>query len=186
MTGNEKDTAVIKELAKEGPSTDGFAAEERANLRRYFVERGGVLFFDDCGANGLVGEQVALELGKVFPDYRLKEIPHNHEIYSLNYQLALPPRRGDVYWGAAGTGGVYQRVSSTFAQQKGISIDSRLAVVYNRKDYMCTMDTAEVNSRARLQDRLSPDVHRFMTNLLVYTMKYGGNTDKSNYQLLSQ
>ena len=166
MTGHDKDVTVIKELVKERPLTDVFTAEKRANPRRYIVERGGVLFFDDCGANGLVGEQVALELGKVFPDYPLKNIPHNHEIYSLNYQFALPLREGNVFWGAAGTGGVYQRVSSKFAYQKGISIDSRLAVVYNRKDYMCTMDTAEVDSRARLQDRRSPDVHRFMTNLL--------------------
>ena len=29
-------------------------------------------------------------------------------------------------------------------------------------------------------------VYRFMTNLLVYAMRYGGNTDRSNYQPLSQ
>ena len=44
------------------------------------------------------------------------------------------------------------------------------------------METSEVDSRARLQDRRSPDVHRFMTNLLVYAMKYGGNTDRSEYK----
>ena len=153
--------------------TDGFIAEERANLRRYIVERGGMLMFGDCGFDGLFAEQIARELRRIFPEYPLKDIPHNHENYSLNYQLALPLRGGNVFWGAAGTGGVYQRVSSKFACQKGISIDSRLAVVYNRKDYMCTMDTAEVDSRARLQDRRSPDVHRFMTNLLGYARKYG-------------
>ena len=46
---------------------------------------------------------------------------------------------------------------------------------------MCAMETAEVDSRATLRDRRSPDLHRFMTNLLVYAMKYGGNTDRSNY-----
>ncbi len=59
-------------------------------------------------------------------------------------------------------------------------MSSRLAVVYNRKDYMCAMETAEVDGRARLRDRRSPDVQRFMTNLLVYVMKYGGNTDRTN------
>ena len=81
--------------------------------------------------------------------------------------------------------GVYRPISSKFAYQKGISIGSRLAVVYNRKDYLCSMETAEVDSRARLRDRRSPDVHRFMTNLLVYAMKYGGNTNRTNYQSLS-
>ena len=98
----------------------------------------------------------------------------------------LPPRGGDVFWSAPGAaqgaGGVYRPISSKFAYQKGISIGSRLAVIYNRKDYMCSMETAEVDSRARLRDRRSPDVHRFMTNLFVYAMKYGGNTDRSDYK----
>jgi len=57
-----------------------------------------------------------------------------------------------------------------------------LAVVYNRKDYMCAMETAEINSRTMLRMRRSADVHRFMTNLLFYTMKYGGNVDRSQYK----
>ena len=190
MTGHDKDIAVGRGLAKDGPLLGGFSTEERAALRRYIVERGGMLFFDDCGFNGLFAQQVALELGKVFPEYPLKDIPHNHEIYKLYYQLPRPPRGGDVFWSApgaaSGAGGVYRAISSKFAYQKGISIGSRLSVVYNRKDYMCSMETAEVDSRARLRDRRSPDVHRFMTNLLVYAMKYGGNTDRTNYQSLSQ
>ena len=190
MTGHDKDITVGRGLAKDGPLLDGFSTEERAALRRYIVERGGMLFFDDCGFNGLFAQQVALELGKVFPEYPLKDIPHNHEIYKLYYQLPLPPRGGDVFWAAPGAGqragGAYRPISSKFAYQKGITIGSRLSVVYNRKDYLCSMETAEVDSRARLRDRRSPDVHRFMTNLLVYAMKYGGNTDRTNYQSLSQ
>ena len=190
MTGHDKDITVGRGLAKDGPLLDGFSTEERAALRKYIIDRGGMLFFDDCGFNGLFAQQVALQLGKVFPEYPLKDIPHNHEIYKLYYQLPLPPRGGDVFWSAPGAaqgaGGVYRAISSKFAYQKGITIGSRLAVVYNRKDYLCSMETAEVDSRARLRDRRSPDVHRFMTNLLVYAMKYGGNTDRTNYQSLSQ
>lgn len=186
MTGHDKDITVARGLAKDGPLSDGFSAEERAALRKYIIDRGGMLFFDDCGFNGLFAQQVALELDKTFPEYPLKDIPHNHEIYKLYYQLPLPPRGGDVFWSAPGAaqniGGVYKAVSSKFAYQKGISIGSRLAVVYNRKDYLCAMETAEVDSRASLRDRRSLDVHRFMTNLFVYAMKYGGNTDRSNYK----
>ena len=82
----------------------------------------------------------------------------------------------------AGDAGGYRIGTSKFAYQKGIHIGTRLAVVYNRKDYLCAMETAEVDSRASLRSRRSPDVHRFMTNLLVYTMKYGGNTDRTNYR----
>ena len=180
----------MKELVKERPLTDGFTAEERANLRRHIVKRGGVLMLDDCGFDGLFSEQIVWELRRIFPEYPLKDIPHNHEIYKIYYQLALPPRGGDVFWSALGAtqrvGGVYRVVSSKFAYQKGFSIGSRLAVIYNRKDYMCAMDSAEVDSRARLRDRRSPDVHRFVTNLLIYAMKYGGNTDWSGYQSLNQ
>ena len=185
ITGHDKDITVGRGLAKDRPLSTGFSAEERAALRKYIIDRGGMLFFDDCGFNGLFAQQVALELDKTFPEYSLKDIPHNHEIYKLYYQLPLPPRGGDVFWSAPGAaqgaGGVYRPISSKFAYQKGISIGSRLAVIYNRKDYMCSMETAEVDSRARLRDRRSPDVHRFMTNLFVYAMKYGGNTDRSNY-----
>ena len=41
----------------------------------------------------------------------------------------------------------------SFRFQKGIVIDDRLAVVYNRKDYMCAMETAEIESRTMLRLR---------------------------------
>ena len=190
MTGHDTDIAVRRNLNKDGLLSEGFTAAERSALRKYIIDRGGMLFFDDCGFNGLFAQQVALELDKIFPEYPLKDIPHNHEVYKLYYQLPLPPRGGDVFWSAPGAaqggGGVYRAISSKFAYQKGISIGRRLAVVYNRKDYLCAMETAEVDSRALLQDRRSTDVHRFMTNLLVYAMKYGGNTDRSRYESLSQ
>ena len=70
--------------------------------------------------------------------------------------------------------------SSVF--RKEIVIDDRLAVVYNRKDYMCAMETAEIESRTMLRLRRSTDVYRFMSNLLIYALKYGGNTDRTGYK----
>ena len=190
MTGHDTDIANSRNLNKDGELVDGFTAEERANLRKYIIDRGGTLFFDDCGFNGLFAAQVKAELEKVFPEYPLKDIPHNHEVYKVYYELTRPPQGGDVFWSGPGAGegrgstdaGGYRIGTSKFAYQKGIHIGTRLAVVYNRKDYLCAMETAEVDSRASLRGRRSPDVHRFMTNLLVYTMKYGGNTDRRNYR----
>ncbi len=189
MTGHDTDIATSRNLAKDGPLTGGFSPEERANLRKYIIDRGGMLFFDDCGFNGLFAAQVKAELDKAFPEYPLKDIPHNHEIYKVYHTLSRPPQGGDVFWSAPGAGqgrgttdaGGYRIGTTKFTYQKGISIGRRLAVVYNRKDYLCAMETAEVDSRASLRSRRSPDVHRFMTNLLVYAMKYGGNTDRTNY-----
>ena len=177
MTGHDKDITMSRGMVKEGPLTGAFSTEERAALRKYIVERGGMLFFDDCGFNGLFAQQVSLEFEKIFPEYPLENIPHNHELYKIYYQLSVPPTGGDVYWGSENN-----PKTSKFKYQKGISIGRRLRVIYNRKDYMCAMETAEIPSRTMLRMRRSSDVHRFMTNLLVYTMKYGGNTDRSNYK----
>ena len=54
-------------------------------------------------------------------------------------------------------------------------------MLYTRKDYMCAMETTEVPSRTMLRLRRSMDVYRFMVNLFIYSMKYGGNTDRSAY-----
>ncbi|HIC18426.1 TPA: DUF4159 domain-containing protein [Candidatus Poribacteria bacterium] len=177
MTGHDKDITVGRNMVKGGPLTDGFSSEERAALREYLVERGGMLYFDDCGFNGLFARQVEFELSQILPEYPLKHIQYNHEIYKVYYELSVPPNGGDVYWGSEN-----KPRASKFRFHKGITIGRRLAVVYNRKDYMCAMETAEISSRTMLRMRRSADVHRFMTNLLFYTMKYGGNVDRSQYK----
>ena len=177
MTGHDKDITVGRNLAKEGPLTNSFSPSERAALRKYIVEQEGMLFFDDCGFNGLFAAIVADELQTIFPEYPLEYLPHHHELYNIHYQLPRPPSGGDVFWGSEN-----QPKPTQFKYQKGITINERLAVVYNRKDYMCAMETVEIESRTMLRLRRSTDVHRFMTNLLVYAMKYGGNTDRSGYK----
>ena len=177
MTGHDKDITVGRNLAKGGPLTNSFSAPERAALRKYIVEQGGMLFFDDCGFHGLFAAIVADELQTIFPEYPLENLPHHHEIYNIYYQLPRPPSGGDVFWGSEN-----HPKPTQFKYQRGITINKRLAVVFNRKDYMCAMETVEIESRTMLRLRRSTDVHRFMTNLLVYAMKYGGNTDRSGYK----
>ena len=177
MTGHDKDITVGRNLTKEGPLTNSLSAPERATLRKYIVERGGMLFFDDCGFHGLFAAIVADELQTIFPEYPLENLPHHHEIYNIYYQLPRPPTGGDVFWRSEN-----HPKPTQFRYQRGITINKRLAVVYNRKDYMCAMETVEIESRTMLRLRRSTDVHRFMANLLVYAMKYGGNTDRSGYK----
>ena len=176
MTGHDKDITLGRGLAKDGPIQNSFTPEERAALRKYIVDEGGMLFFDDCGFRGLFAHIVAEELKEVFPEYPLEILPHDHEIYTIHFHLTKPPTGGDVFWGTENNAQPTQ-----FRFQKGLTIDNRLAVVFNRKDYMCAMETAEIESRTMLRLRRSPDVYRFMTNLLIYALKYGGNTDRTNY-----
>ena len=184
MTGHDKDITVGRNLNKEGgPLSKGFTRAERAQLRKYIIEREGMLFFDDCGFNGNFAALVQDELQRTFPEYPLNNIDHTHELYTIYYQLPRPPNGGDVFWGNRNMGdsGGYFPGESQFRFQKGITINRRLAVLYNRKDYLCLMETAEVGSRALLRLRRSTDVHRFMTNLIIYQMRYGGNTDRSKF-----
>lgn len=177
MTGHDKDITVSRQLAKDGPLQIGFTPKERVALRKYILEKGGMLFFDDCGFNGLFAHIVADELRQIFPEYPLEILPHNHEIYSIHYHLPKPPTGGDVFWGNENNAQPTQ-----FRFQKAITIDNRLAVIYNRKDYLCAMETAEIESRTMLRLRRSTDVYRFMSNLLIYALKYGGNIDRTGYQ----
>ena len=181
MTGHDKDITVGRNLAspdrKKGTLAPHFTSEERAALRKYVVERGGMLFYDDCGFNGSLAATVANELYRTFPEYPLQNLMHTHKIYTIYYDLPLPPTGGDVFWKSEN-----HPKPSKFKYQKGITVNKRLGVVYNRKDYLCAMETVEISSRTMLRLRRSKDVHRFMTNLLIYTMKYGGNTDRSGYK----
>ena len=99
MTGHDKDITVGRGLAKDGPLQVGFTQQERAALRKYILEKGGMLFFDDCGFNGLFAHIVADELKTIFPEYPLEILPHDHELYTLYYQLPKPPTGGDVFLG---------------------------------------------------------------------------------------
>ena len=81
-----------------------------------------------------------------------------------------------MFWGSEnlGRGVVFPYIS-------GISIGTRLAVIYSRKDYLCAIETVEIPSHTQLRYRYSREVYKFMTNVVVYAMKYGGITDRTDY-----
>lgn len=173
MTGHDKDITASRQMERGGPLVSELSDAERQNLREYLVDRKGTLFFDDCGFNGVFAAQIQRELKEVMPEHDLVNLPHNHEIYSVYYELAGPPDGGDVFWGSEN-----KARASKFKTHKAILIEGRIAVLFNRKDYMCAMETVEVPSRTMLRQRRSTDVYRFMTNLFIYAMKYGGNVNR--------
>ncbi len=201
MTGHEKEMVGNRNLMKEGEKrTDGFTDEERAALRKYVLEKGGMLFFDDCGLKAGFSGLMERELYMIFPEYALEKLPHDHEIYNIYYQLSKPPEGGEVFWGSENkarptkykfhraiyvprTPGGRKTPNLTYKDSQGVlHTSNRLGVIFNRKDYLCAMETAEIQSRTALRNRRSTDVYRFMTNLMVYALKYGGNTDRTEYK----
>lgn len=149
---------------------------EKAGLREYLVDRGGMLFFDDCGFHGLFADEIKSILREALPEYSLDTIPKTHEIYKCYYNLPGPPRGSEMFWGSENEG-----KGAVFPVLQGITIGTRLAVVFSRKDYLCAIETVEIPSHTQLRYRYSPDVYKFMTNLIVYAMKYGGITDRKDY-----
>jgi len=180
MTGHDRSVTESRNLMqpdqKGGKLVESLTSAEKAGLREYLVDRGGVLFFDDCGFSGLFADEVRSILREVLPEYNIERIPRTHEIFKCYYHLPGPPKGSEMFWGSENVGrGV------VFPYLQGITIGRRLAVIFSRKDYLCAIETVEIPSHTQLRYRYSPDVYKFMTNVVVYAMRYGGITDRSDY-----
>ena len=94
-----------------------------------------------------------------------------HDIFNCYFKLTKTPIGGSFFWGTGYEGG-----NVKWRHLKGIHVPGkhgkqRLAVIFCPLDYLCAMETAEVDSRAPLASRRSSDVYRFMTNMFVYQMR---------------
>ena len=180
MTGHDRAVTMSHNLTQPersgGKLVNSLTSAEKAGLREYLVDRGGLLFFDDCGFHGLFADEVKSLLREVLPEYNLERIPKTHKIFNCYYELNGPPRGSEMFWGSENVG---KGVVFPFIQ--GITIGTRLAVVFTRKDYLCAIETVEIPSHTQLRYRYSPEVYKFMTNVVVYSMRYGGITDRSDY-----
>ncbi len=180
MTGHDRSVTISHNLTQPdrggGKLVAALTSAEKAGLRQYLVDRGGMLFFDDCGFHGLFADEVKAILREVLPEYNLENIPKTHEIFKCYYHLSGPPRGSEMFWGSENQG-----KGAIFPYLQGITIGRRLAVVFSRKDYLCAIETVEIPSHTQLRYRYSPEVYKFMTNLVVYAMKYGGIADRSDY-----
>ena len=175
MTGHDQAmSGSYERLTEHNSQASGFSGEERAALRKYILDYNGMLFFDYCGNGGnekSFATLVETELRTIFPEYPLTTLNTRHEIFQSYFKLTKTPVGGSTFWGTGYKGG-----NTKWRSIKGISVPgrlgkSRLAVVFCPLDYLCSMETAEVDSRAPLAARRSSDVYRFMTNMFVYQMR---------------
>ena len=175
MTGHDQAMSVSYQRLAEGNSqASGFSNAERAALRKYIIDHNGMLFFDYCGNGGnekSFATLVETELRTIFPEYPLTTLEIQHEVFQCYFKLERTPVGGSTFWGTGYKGG-----NNKWRYIKGISVPGRLgkdrlAVVFCPLDYLCSMETAEIDSRAPLSARRSTDVYRFMTNMFVYQMR---------------
>ena len=156
-----------------GKMDSSLTETEAAGLRRYLVERGGFLVFDDCGVSAPAQTMVRLFLSQmryVMPEYQVERISNNHEIYNNFYEIGGPPTGFDIFWWGT------RPPKRNYLE--GISVGDRLSVIISRRDYMCAMETVSYATRSV---HYSPGVYRFMTNVVVYALTHGQISDYSDY-----
>ena len=158
---------------------------EAAALRRYLVEKGGLLMFDDCGFHAAAQSITRLFLTNmryIMPEYHVGRIPNSHEIYHNFYQMGGPPIGFDIYHpqGSLSHNLVNTRPSHAPSRNflEGIFIGDKLSVLVIRRDYMCAMEALSPPSRPV---HYSPGVYRFMTNVAIYALTHGKISDYSDY-----
>ena len=153
---------------------DGRLSEsEAAGMRRYLVEKGGFLVFDDCGVNAPAQAMVRLFLSQmryVMPEYHVERISNNHEVYNNFYAMGGPPVGYDIFWWGT------RPPKRNYLE--GISVGEKLSVIVVRRDYMCAMETVSYPTRSV---HYSPGVYRFMTNVVMYALTHGSISDYSGY-----
>ena len=153
---------------------DGSLTEtEAAGLRRYLVEKGGFLVFDDCGVSAPAQAMVRFFLAQmryVMPEYQVERISNKHEIYNNFYEMGGPPVGFDIFW--------WGTRPPRRNYLEGISVGDKLSVIVSRRDYMCAMETVSLPTRSV---HYSPGVYRFMTNVVVYALTHGQISDYSDY-----
>jgi len=142
---------------------------EREALRKYLVERGGLLFIDTLPYRmwskdvpvSLWSFRMKAELREILPEYGIRRIPNDHELYQCFFRLGGSPLTAIT--------------SPRTSQLEGISIDGRLAVIYSERAY--------VGSITREGPYWSPQLATFklMTNIIVYALTHGGISDYSGY-----
>ena len=177
MTGH--DPAVVRSrdlLGKKygaGRIDGRFSDNEAAGMRRYLVEKGGFLVFDDCGVDAPAQAMVRLFLSQmryIMPEYHVERISNNHEIYNNFYGMGGPPIGYDIFW--------WGTRPPKRSYLEGISVGEKLSVIIIRRDYMCAMESVSLPVRSV---HYSPGVFRFMTNVVVYALTHGSISDYSDY-----
>jgi hypothetical protein len=177
MTGHDPALTRSKNLMSRqyggGKLDNRLSESEAAALRRYLVERGGVLAFDDCGVNAPAQAMIRLFLAQmrfVMPEYQVTRIPNDHEMYSNFYEMGGPPVGFDLWWW-----GTHPPKRNYL---EGVMVGDHISVLVFRRDYMCAMESVSLPTRSV---HYSPGVYRFMTNVAVYALTHGSISDYSGY-----
>ena len=137
-----------------------FSDRERQSLTR-FVERGGLLFSDDCNHDvaGLYATSFELEMARLFPQPgALTKLPNTHPIYRSFFPFPDGPPQTVHELNGWGDDLVHDYL-------KAVVHNGRVGVLYSNKDYGCEWDYDWRNKRFQRDDNT-----KFGVNVVVYAM----------------
>jgi hypothetical protein len=155
VTLNDDDLWNIPYIYMTGHGNVHWSDQDLATLRRY-LEQGGFLHADD---NYGMDASIRRELGRLFPDHRLVEVPLDHPIYHLLYEFPRGIPKIHVHDGKP-------------AQGFGIFLDGRLVVYYSyQSDLGDGWEDPEVHHDP--PDKREAAL-RMGVNLFAYAVGYGG------------
>jgi hypothetical protein len=160
ITADSQDLPSFPFLFMTGHTLVRFNTREREGLAR-FVERGGLLFSDDCNhdVNGLYAKSFEAEMQRIFPGAgTLAKIPNSHPLYRSFFRFPEGPPQTSHELNGWGDDMVHDYL-------RGVDRHGRLGVLYSNKDYGCEWDYDWRNKRFRREDNT-----KFAVNVVVYAM----------------
>lgn len=141
---------------------------ERSYLRQY-IERGGFLFADAICANEQFAAAFRREIGGIFRDTKLREIPDSHPLLTQEfrgYDVTKVTMR-DPKFRAEGDP-LKAKVYRVAPRLEGLEIDGRLAIVFSPYDLSCALENSP-SLECKGYDRR--DAAKIGTNILLYALQ---------------
>ena len=160
ITADSDELAAFPFLFMTGHKLVRFSGAERDRLRQY-VERGGLLFSDDCNHDiaGLYAVSFEQEMRTIFPKPGpLDKLPNSHPLYRAFFEFPDGPPQTAHELNGWGDDLVHDYL-------RGVEHTGRLGVLYSNKDYGCEWDYDWRNKRFQREDNT-----RFAVNIVVYAM----------------
>lgn len=176
MTGHDPSLVRQRNLMRDGGGLATRLTEaENAALRKYLLEKQGLLVLDDCGVNAPAQAMVKIFLAmlrRAVPECPVERIPNDHPIYNNYYELGGPPIGFDIFWWGT------RPPKRNYLEGLSHPENGKLIVLLSRRDYMCSMESVSLPTRSV---HYSPGVYRFFTNVVVYSLTTGKIADYSQY-----
>ena len=159
ITADSEELLAFPFLFMTGHKLVRFNDKERGSLAR-FVERGGLLFSDDCNHDiaGLYATSFEQEMQRIFQGDTLGKIPNTHAIYRSFFQFPDGPPQTAHELNGWGDDLVHEYLRAVLRR-------GRIGVLYSNKDYGCEWDYDWRNKRFQRDDNT-----RFAVNIVVYAM----------------